>query len=565
MYIPPNSTIEIFSGVKLDKTYQETIYFANEGAQRTFFNTNAVRSGLLMTIDDSQFIRHTSNTIRVAKNVNSLLTANYMCFFNAGYSNGNNTRPNGKWFYCFVDSVEYVNEDETLLTYTVDVMQTWFVGVNIGSCFIENAHAEKDDKDNYLVGEEPYSADITQCSNLYFDLPTCSYVGIYTTLTRETDDYVKPSLVNGVPVGYTIHPFTAVGGGYGDFVQTAVADNKQDAIIGVYPLFDETISILGDTVSVKKYTNRSLVNTFYNEDSNEANTVDPLSLWGGGYEPLNKKLYTSQFFRIVVTGYDGGITEVKPEYLTGAIMAFIVDTTAYPVPERRYIMSNYGVQGGIKNRSVQVSNLNVPRGTVNASQSEAYFAANKYSIIGSYIRDVASIAVGLSPIGSKMTAVGGAISAVTTTASLIDKSRKPTTLMGGIGAGGIKWNAGSDEFGADVINQGYERGVMFYGARIDDQTAKSFDNYMSRYGYTYNTQMHVPLFYNKKSNRKHFCFYKISNIPCIANIPSDASTEIKNILGAGITFWNNNSYASMGDYSDTIFAQNVPQTTAQIW
>ena len=50
-------------------------------------------------------------------NVEALYNCNYLAFQNASFG--------GKWFYAFIDSVEYVNNVTSEVTYTIDVMQTW--------------------------------------------------------------------------------------------------------------------------------------------------------------------------------------------------------------------------------------------------------------------------------------------------------------------------------------------------------------------------------------------------------------------------------------------------------
>ena len=39
MYIAPTSIVKILRNIPLDNTYKDTLYFANEGAQSTYFLT----------------------------------------------------------------------------------------------------------------------------------------------------------------------------------------------------------------------------------------------------------------------------------------------------------------------------------------------------------------------------------------------------------------------------------------------------------------------------------------------------------------------------------------------
>ena len=40
MYIEPNTTIKLYSGVPLDNTYNHTLYFASESEQHSYFSVS---------------------------------------------------------------------------------------------------------------------------------------------------------------------------------------------------------------------------------------------------------------------------------------------------------------------------------------------------------------------------------------------------------------------------------------------------------------------------------------------------------------------------------------------
>ncbi len=62
--------------------------------------------------------------MRVPFNAESLHAVNYVMFQNANYST--------KWFYAFVDSIEYKSESSSEITFTIDPWQTTFLTLHGG-------------------------------------------------------------------------------------------------------------------------------------------------------------------------------------------------------------------------------------------------------------------------------------------------------------------------------------------------------------------------------------------------------------------------------------------------
>ena len=91
--VAPNSTIRLLKDVPIDESYENTLYFASESAQRTYFLSLTPKH--IMT----QCTRVRDGVIRVDKLSDEILDCNYMMFQNTNFSN--------KWFYAFIDDVRY--------------------------------------------------------------------------------------------------------------------------------------------------------------------------------------------------------------------------------------------------------------------------------------------------------------------------------------------------------------------------------------------------------------------------------------------------------------------------
>lgn len=140
-YIVPNSTIKVFrrsntGPIPFDVNYENTCYFPNAAAQESYMNAfNPI------IIDANSYQRVNSGVIKIStgindNNIDALYNANYMAFKNTSFEN--------KWFYCFVDRTEYLNNNTVTMWYHLDVIQTYMFDWRLNQCLIEREHTVTD-------------------------------------------------------------------------------------------------------------------------------------------------------------------------------------------------------------------------------------------------------------------------------------------------------------------------------------------------------------------------------------------------------------------------------------
>ena len=112
-YINPNSDIYVLHDIPLDPTQDNTLWFANLSAQTSYFTSKAKYQFTKQT-----YQRVKRGYIRLQKRAEDLYDCNYLMFRNTAYGT--------KWFYAFLDSVDYINDSVCEVRYTIDPMQTWF-------------------------------------------------------------------------------------------------------------------------------------------------------------------------------------------------------------------------------------------------------------------------------------------------------------------------------------------------------------------------------------------------------------------------------------------------------
>lgn len=144
--VTPTGAAYLFKNVPLDKNYVHTMFFASHS------DINSELKDLLTSqsysyvyLASQTYTRITNNVMRVSRAATELQGCNYLAFYN-GASGGFPGQPN-KYFYAFIDNVEYVNNTTTDVYFTIDVMQTYQGDYYLGDNFVEREQiAASEDK-----------------------------------------------------------------------------------------------------------------------------------------------------------------------------------------------------------------------------------------------------------------------------------------------------------------------------------------------------------------------------------------------------------------------------------
>lgn len=176
MYIQPNTTVYLLKSVPLNKDYTDTLWFDNATQQATFF------SGLTKKVFNNQtYQRVNRNRIRLQIKADDMYDYNYMMFRNTSYEN--------KWFYAFIDTPVYINDNTTEIDYEIDVMQTWLFEAELGESYIVREHSETDIAGEHLL-PEPLTLDKFRCYGMVYEntfgVETNWYACIAFSLAGET-------------------------------------------------------------------------------------------------------------------------------------------------------------------------------------------------------------------------------------------------------------------------------------------------------------------------------------------------------------------------------------------
>lgn len=568
-YIQPNSTIQFFKGINLDNRYMHTIYFASVNAQNAWF-TGKVNK----TISGHTYQRYTINQLKVKGDATEFLEYTYMRFMN--------DRSVDMWFYAFITGVDYINENTVLITYEIDVMQTWFIQKgSVRPCMVLREHVTDDTFGHNLeaepIGSDVYDADeiLNNGAKIFGDAFDHYSLITQTTGTSGTDEH----MVHGLFTGCVYEAYDADSQGDGNYIYGQLLSKlgswdlqqQQEVVIDLYtvPSFCAGanaghLSSGSEIVIPNKYDN---------------------------YTPKNKKLFMYPFSYLMLTTHAGDTAMYRWEYFDGTIGSpcqFEVDGTmigggeirCYP---RAYNGQEYNVDSGI------VFN-NFPKNCANYDAYQAWIAGggsarldndrvvNSFKGVGGVFQSVAGLLgqlapstrtvdttetvsytgyVGATPIASQSQrnyqsfgenspsyggitgAVGGATSTV---GSLIEAKNNmqysfndahfvPNTVVG------------KPSSCLPIAQRDFD--IYFFHVHVRDDEVKRLDDFLSCYGYQVN-KVKAP----NLTGRQYWNFVMTKDCVIDGDMPASSKEAIARIFDTGITFWHNGD--NIGNYAISV-------------
>ena len=157
-YIEPNSLVKIYTTntngepVPFDPNMENTVLFVSKEQQYGYLETfrpinltknsyTRVGRGVIKVGFENDI---TSETYK-DKIIAAVYNSNYMAFKNTSFED--------KWFYCFIDSVEYLNNNTVTIVFHVDVIQTYMFDWVFNQCLIEREHTVTDNYGEHTLPE----------------------------------------------------------------------------------------------------------------------------------------------------------------------------------------------------------------------------------------------------------------------------------------------------------------------------------------------------------------------------------------------------------------------------
>ena len=442
-----------------------------------------------------------------------------MMFQNTAYGN--------KWFYAYITSVEFVNNECADIYFELDVMQTWFFDCEPDYCFIEREHTETDIIGSHIepetVATGEYIMNDYQAITGMTDMCVC--VAIVDT-TSTVDGTLYDGIYGSAQLwAYDSTDVQSINAKISEYIE------KPESVIAVY-MFPKLF--VGGTIPENHrlaYGTSASKTTIELEAVSTNDTLD-------GYKPKNKKLYTYPYNFYHIDNASGSELSLRYEFFDNRKpVVEISGTVTQPViavlrPCSYKGVNKYSELSGyttLNTESIQLNNYPMCSWNFNAYQT--WVAQNSVPIILNAVSSTGKLAIAgaysTNPAATIGTGVLGEVSGIMS-----------QFYQASIAADISKGNMNNG--GGNVANAKQQ----FYGGRcsITKEYAKMIDDYFTMFGYAIH-KVKKP----NRNSRPHWNYVKTIGATITGSVPSDDMRKICEIYNKGITFWKNGS--EVGNYN----------------
>lgn len=570
MNITPNTNIKILKGVPIDNTYDHTLYFDSQLEQASYFATK-----MKYNLTNYTYQRVNINTMKVKMCADDLYDCNYLMFQNTAFGS--------KWFYAFINEVNYINNDVSEIVYELDVIQTWFFDYNFEKCFVERMHPRTDygywntQPEPVEVGEYVF---INQAELKKENL--CIYVMITPmTIPGTSQQILDGGVYDDVYSGSALFAFknTSTGKATLDNLLSALDSGGQgDKVNAIYmgEMIDNLPWSQDDMAQVptgRKGNYAMIQGTVANNLSipwNNGELIPNLPLGSedvnstSAYVPKNRKLYTYPYnFACVYTG-NGDSMNLRYEFGTsgnhihsGTIdLQFLsnllppIQSVVMPINYKGITRTNY------EGEPIE-SDYNFGLLTERVSIDSYPLCSWNYNTYKNWLaRDLfPSILSGVANIGASGLGMVGNTTDLQNLRSGLGMGGSLISNVGAVLGSAYRASVANNVTRGNVNTTGAlkpHNGLTYFCSRVTvtAEQAKVIDDFFTMFGYAIN-----ECFEPSRKTREAFTYIKTRGChidsKTLGNvgfgIPSDAIKQICKIHDNGITYWCN--HEEVGNYN----------------
>lgn len=530
-----NSIIILAKNIKLDKSYKNVLSYSESEM------LSLLQEHLVARRENFSFInKNNQNEIQVSVPFVDCLKANYIGYQNPNYSN--------KWFFAFIDSVEYISDRNSRIRFTVDEFTTWHDYWTPKTCFVLREHVTNDTVGLHTIPEGLETGDFVCNSHIIDDrfddiLSDLVYVFAVSRNPYETDSQgkLKPvtgGLYNGIYQGNAFFRCNTKED-VSEIIKSVLDAGMVDIITGLFMAPAELCPTIDGGPNLINNTNAPIT---YTQSISKQTTIN-------GYTPKNNKLLIGDYNYLIASNNNGSSVVYKYEDFSQSSCTFNINMVLTPGCSIRQVPTNYkgsasadefGINMGklpicsfncdmyinwLTQNSINIGGFNVTSDDLNMTSS----------IISSVIGLTSSIATG-SVTGSVGSTISGANSIVGSMMAKKQHELIPNQVRGNTNCG-------------DVITATNTNAFHFYKMSIKQEYAKSIDDYFTAFGYQVNTLKTPNL-----TTRPHFNYVQIGSSDNIGyptdakgSVPAGSMEIINNIFRSGVTIWH--QHVHLGNYS----------------
>lgn len=539
MVIAPNTTIK-FVNVPIEIDNKNQLNFASKQAQLNYFNSIPN----IITITNCTYQRK-DGYVRVPRSFDTMQTYNYCFYQNTSYSD--------KWFFAFVERIEYSSNDMTYVYIKTDVWQTYQFDIEFKRCFVEREHVNDDTvglhtlPENVELGEyicNSHTKDTTMDS---YSSDLCYILAsTYETLVSPADpdaddprhnqkyiDTVGSHKYNGIYTGLAYYYFDTASGI--DFILELYAKyGILDGINGIF-MSPKWLAPYQLTTQGNIVTDSNSPATF-NTSTAKQTTLN-------GYTPVNKKLLTFPYNYLLLSNNIGQNAILHYEkFSDNSNCTFSVKGVINPGCSINITPTNYNGSASSDIDAIQLGKF--PICNFQNDMYTNWLTQNSVNILGatlttddinmasSVIGGIAGMITGAKTgnvLGAGLSAVSGAQGIAGAIMQKKQHNLIPPTVSGSLNSADVNVASGNNTF-------------HYYKMSIKQEYARIIDGFFSMYGYQVNS-LKLP----NITGRTNWNYVKTLECNIVGSLPESGVEELKEIFNNGVTIWHNP--ATFLDYS----------------
>lgn len=512
---------------------------------------SAIQGLLTHKYEHINIIRRDSDLI--LKGVNEDLTqCNYLMYQNADISN--------KWYFAFIDNVQYNSFNSVIISHTIDVWQTYQFDITYYKNLILRSHvAKSSDTVGRWLAPEPINVapEFERKHNVFNDLSwTPQYVLHSTSVFNNT---TKKYEYKGNGTGATLSAEYGIFVNSDDDVQTVVKNyGKLSAAEALKSNDDDEYSnwisdlLTGQTIdkAVKLISTTSIsqlqdhrneliglyaIPAWVHDGTNkyatnnikkkEVTTTLPTATLACGYAPRNKKMLSSLCKAYLFYNENGFKLPLKPELFTS-------DTPVFTVKATELSTNGFLLQiGSYADYTAKTNKIHY------RCENRLGYDAN----------------TGLDKVLNTLISAVGVINAVGSVASQAFAGNVGGAVQGAVGAVQQSINM-IDALGQRGVNTGASGDIMsitekrampvFADVSPTEAQCRYIDDYLDVYGYAINEIGKISSY---MKNRSNWNYIQVANCNIKVSAPNDDFNKLKQMFENGVTIW----HSHFGDYDQT--------------
>ena len=522
----------------LDNRYIHSVRFGSKAQQLTYFAGKVVKS-----FSGYSYCRKTWN-IQVHAKLEEAREWNYLYFQNT---------ESGKWWFYFINQVEYINDNTVELSLELDVIQTYICEVTFNPCYVERQHSRSDRFGQNQVDEDLDPGELSSVG--YYDVDDIDELCIlmlapYAPMTTSADntDHVYASRYNGVfgALGIFATPIE-LWQALGMKLKLLSDAGKIDGIVSMW-MYPKKLVTLAPDYSWDVPEICMGVSSVVSIQGSE--TIDRVGAHRTGIRNMKTLQYPFNFLQ--VSNNQGGSAVFRFERFTNLNGKYDdpvdilnnnpkINFTLYgaysPDATVKMVFNEYDMMP----HETAISIGSFPTCAWSADTYKIWLAQNQnqhklasatagVTIAGGALTAIAGLATG-NPIGAGAglaTTITGASQIASLNAQKKDMATQPPQARGVHSA-------------SVTIAEGKHTFTIYHRMATAEQM-KIVDDYFTMYGYAMKRVMTPDIY-----AREDFTYVKTVGCCISGNMCNEDRVTFENIMDRGITFWS--PVVDIGDYS----------------